>query len=172
MPFSSLRPSFLLASTCCISVLLDVTPGVNTCLFYCEVDQTQCSRPYGTATCYLHTAILAWNVPIHIDTERSREPVVQEDANGDGPGNAHLGPPHQRWRRDALQPPEVPRDQPTRDTCAHSPTGGLRCVSWNTRGLLGSTASSQRSRVQKNNYLTRLARNNDIMCLQKNARER
>ena len=33
MPFSSLRPSLLLASTCCISVLLDVTPGVNTCLF-------------------------------------------------------------------------------------------------------------------------------------------
>ena len=32
--------------------------------------------------------------------------------------------------------------------------------------LLGSTASSQRSREQKQIYLTRLARNDDIICLQ------
>ena len=34
------------------------------------------------------------------------------------------------------------------------------------RGLLGSTASSHRSTEQKHIYLTRLARNNDIICLQ------
>ena len=43
------------------------------------------------------------------------------------------------------------------DTCVHIPTGGLRCVSWNTRGLLGSTAASQISREQKHEYLTRLS---------------
>ena len=81
---------------------------------------------------------------------------LQKDAKSDRPGNAHLGPPHQRWRRDVLQHLELFRDQPTRDTCVHIPTGGLRCVSWNTRGLLVSTASSQRSREQKHIYLTRL----------------
>ena len=36
----------------------------------------------------------------------------------------------------------------------------------NTRGLLGSTASSQRFRELKHIYLTLLAKNNDIICLQ------
>ena len=57
------------------------------------------------------------------------------------PGDALLGPPHQRWRSDALQPPEILQPRQERDTCAHLPEGGLRCVSWNTRGLLGSASS-------------------------------
>ena len=174
--------------------------------FYCELNQTQCSRPYGTATYYLQTAFWLGTCQLILtQTERSNEPdlvchrvsplssttclpvgpmslewplaqpggpfqpdhsPLHEDANSDCPGNAHLGPPHQRWRRHDLQLPEVLRGQPTRDTCVHVPTGGLRCVSWNTRGFLGSTASSQRSREQKHIYLTRLARNSDIICLQ------
>ena len=67
--------------------------------------------------------------------------------------------------------PEVLRGQPTRDTCVHIPTGGLRCVSWNTRELLGSTASFQISRELKQKYLTRLARNNDIICLEETHRK-
>ena len=92
--------------------------------------------------------------------------LSHEDANSDRLGNARLGPPHQCWRRDAFQPPAVPRDQPSRDTCVHIPTEGLRCVSWSTRGLLGSTASSQRSREPKHVYLTRLTKKDDIICLQ------
>ena len=46
--------------------------------------------------------------------------LLQEDANCDRPENAHHGPPHQRWRRNALQPPEVLRDLPIRDMCSHS----------------------------------------------------
>ena len=69
---------------------------------------------------------------------------MREDANGDIPGCALLGYPHQRWRRDASQPPEVLQLRQERDTCVHIPVGRLRCVSWNTRGgLLGSIASSQ-----------------------------
>ena len=90
----------------------------------------------------------------------------QEDASRDRPGGAPLGPSQLRWRRDALQPPEVQRDHLARNTCAHIPDGGLRCISWNTRGLLGSPASSQHSRIRKHAYLARLARNNDIICLQ------
>ena len=54
----------------------------------------------------------------------------------------HSGPSHQRWRRDALQPPEVPQPHYARDTCVHNPESGLRCASWKSRELLGSTASS------------------------------
>ena len=43
-------------------------------------------------------------------------------------------------------------------TRVHIPAGGPRCASGNTRGLLGSTASSRRSREQKQIYVTRLAR--------------
>ena len=51
---------------------------------------------------------------------------LYEDANSDRYENAHLGPLHQRWRRDAFQPPEVLRDHLARDTCVHI----LRCISW------------------------------------------
>ena len=53
--------------------------------------------------------------------------------------------PHLRWRRDALQPPEVQRDQLNRNTCVHIPDDGLRCVTLNTRGFIGSLASPQLS---------------------------
>ena len=151
----------------------------------CEVNQTQCSRPYGTATYFLQTAIwLGTCQSILTQVERSNEPVLvchrvslsaprlagpwdpcpssgrwlNKEDTSDRLGNVHLGPPLQRWRRDALQPPAVPWGQPARDTCVHVPTGGLRCVSWNTRGLLGSTASSERSRELNHIYLTRLAK--------------
>ena len=51
--------------------------------------------------------------------------------------NAHLALPQLRWRRDALQPPEIQRVRRDRNTCVHIPDGGLRCVTWNMRGLQG-----------------------------------
>ena len=39
-------------------------------------------------------------------------------------------------------------------------------MSRNTRGLLGSTASSQVSREQKQEYLKRLTVKNDVICLE------
>ena len=44
--------------------------------------------------------------------------------------------------------------------------GGLRCVSWNRRGLIGSLASSQHSCGKKHIYLARFAKINHIICLQ------
>ena len=40
------------------------------------------------------------------------------------------------------------------------PDGGLRCVTWNTRGLVGSVLSSQRNRELKLNYFGKLLENN------------
>ena len=78
----------------------------------------------------------------------------------------HYGPSHSRWRRDALQPPEVPQPHCARDTCVHISESGLRCASWNARGLLGSTASSQTSREQKHRYLKRRVDKIDVVCVQ------
>ena len=110
--------------------------------------------------------ILAWP---RIQLARQAQADVlplHEDAHDPVPACALRGRGHHRWRRDALQLPE--RLQPCweRDTCAHIPERGLRCASWNTRGLLGSTASSHTSRDQKNHYLKRLADKNDVVCLQ------
>ena len=50
--------------------------------------------------------------------------------------------------------------------CAYFPDGGVRCVTWNTRGLIGSPTSSQLSREQKHVSFTRLAEINDVIYLQ------
>ena len=155
-----------------------------------EIAQTQCSRfhtaiwlgkcqsiltqtqhsselaPFGSTTCsHVGPVSLGWPLAPLGGSSPSGHSLSQEGANRDRSGNAPLNPPHLRWRRDALQPPEVQRDHLARNTCAHIRDGGLRCISWNTRGLLGSPASSQHSRERKHAYLTRLARYNDI-CLQ------
>ena len=59
--------------------------------------------------------------------------------------------PHTRWRRDALQPPQVQHDTAGRDTCGHFPDGGLRCITGNTRGLVGSVLSSQKTASSSSN---------------------
>ena len=59
---------------------------------------------------------------------------LREDTYDNLPGCVLPAPPNQRWRRDDLQPPEVLQLRQERNTCVHNPVGGLRCVSWNTRG--------------------------------------
>ena len=67
---------------------------------------------------------------------------AREDPNDGHMEDAIPATPHLRWRRDALQPPEIQRVRKDRHMCAHIPEGGLRCVTWNTRGLVGSPSSS------------------------------
>ena len=90
----------------------------------------------------------------------------REDASRDRRGSAPLGPPQLRWRRVALQPPEVLRENLVWNSFAHVPDGVFSCISWNTRGLLGPLASSQCSRELKHAYLTGFTRNNDVICFQ------
>ena len=147
---------------------------------YCEgIVETQCSRPYDTLSCHFHTAQwLGKCQSILTQTQHSSESdmacyrifhVNFLTCSEVGPMSLEwpLAPQGGlRWRRDALQPPEVQRDRLNRYTCAHIPDGGLRCVTWNTRGLFGSPASPQLSREKKHIYLTRHAKNNDVICLQ------
>ena len=71
----------------------------------------------------------------------------QEDANSGRPENIHLGPPHSRWRRDALQPPEVLWDHLAKDTCVHIPAGGLRRFSHNAPGNRSTFTSHDWPRI-------------------------
>ena len=43
---------------------------------------------------------------------------------------------------------------------------GLRCITWNTRGLIVSVFSKQKNREFKLKYLKKLFINNNIVCLQ------
>ena len=105
-----------------------------------ELDMICCrASPFCPSTCLPVGLVLlaSLGAPAHLGHSPS-----QEDAGRDRPGSAPLGPPQVRGRRDVLQPPEVLRDELAGSTCAHIPDEGSRCVSWNTRGLLGSPASN------------------------------
>ena len=78
---------------------------------------------------------LEWPVALPAESDQYRPPSSHEDPVGEHPGDALPTFPHLRWRRDALQPPQVQQDGAGRNTCVHSPDGGLRCVTWNIRGL-------------------------------------
>ena len=93
-------------------------------------------------------------------------PTSREDLHDGHVENAHFAPLQLRWRRDALQPPEIQQVRGDVNTCVHIPNVGLRCVTWNTTGLIGSPFSPQSSSERKYNYFTRLNQNNDIVCLQ------
>ena len=86
---------------------------------------------------------------------------LQEQQRGAFPAS-----PDSRWRRDALQPRQVQQGTAGWETCGHLPDGGLRCITWNTRGLVGSVFSSQKNRELKLKYFRKLLDNNNIICLQ------
>ena len=86
-------------------------------------------------------------------------------ANGDPLRSA----PH-RGHRGALRPPELHRRPFAGDIRVRIRDAGLRVASWNTRELLGSTAS-QSSRERKHFFLQRLGENKRCFFFARNARE-
>ena len=87
-----------------------------------------------------------------------------EDPNDEHPENTLPASTRSRWRRDALQPPQVLHGIAGRDTCGHFPDGGLRCVTWNTEGLVGSVQrdrESSSSTISRSTLTTTTARSSD-----------
>ena len=106
---------------------------------------------------------LGWPVdPI----ERSDQSSSPEDPCNERQGGALSVSTRSRWRQDALQPPQVPQGIAGRDACGHFPDGGLRCITWNNRGFVGSVFSKQKNREFKLKFFRKLLNNNNIMCLQ------
>ena len=72
-----------------------------------------------------------------------------------------------RWRQGAIQAqPQILQRTTGWDGCGPFLSESLRCITWNTRGLVGSVFSRQRNREFKLKYLQRLLDNNNIVCLQ------
>ena len=86
---------------------------------------------------------LEWPTALLAGSDQSSPSSSHEDLLDEQPGDALLAPPHLRWRSDALQPPQVQQGGVDWNSCVHIPDGGLRCVTWNTRGPIGSVSSSQ-----------------------------
>ena len=110
-----------------------------------DIDLTCCKTlPTKTITCLpMGPIFLEWPAALPPECEQScPSPSHHKDYNDDHHENSL---PHSRWRRGALQPPQVRHDTAGRDTCGHFPVGGLRCITWNTRGLVGSVLSSQKN---------------------------
>ena len=69
-----------------------------------------------------------------------------------------------RWKQDALQaPPQILQRTAGWDGCGPFLSEGLRCITWNTRGLVGSVFSKQKNTLK---CLKKLFDNNNILRLQ------
>ena len=64
-----------------------------------------------------------------------------------------------------FKPPQIQRGSLHRSTGVHILDEGLRCVTFNIGGRLGSQSSSQSSKEQKHKCFSRLVDNN-IICFQ------
>ena len=82
---------------------------------------------------------LGWSVALPAGSDQSSSSSSHEDPNDEHPEDALPAPLHFRWRRDALQRSQVQQDV------------GLRCVTWNTRGLIGYPFSSLTSKEKQHN---------------------
>ena len=123
--------------------------------------------PIKSVTCLqVEPMSLEWPVALNAGSDQSSPSSSHGELQDEHPKDALPAPPHSRWRRDALQPLQLQRDSLDRNTRVHIPDGGLRCVTWNTRGLIGSVSTSQISRELKLNYFKRLVENNNVICLQ------
>ena len=94
-------------------------------------------------------------------------PSLPPDAPSDGLRRVVLAAPKRsRWRQGALQTqPQILQRTTGWDGCGPFLSEGLRCITWNTRGLVGSVFSGQRHRESKL-YLKKLFDRNKIICLQ------
>ena len=79
----------------------------------------------------------------------SRPSSTPEDPIVDQQRGAFPASTLSRWRQDALQPPPLVLQRSTGwDGCDHFFDGGLRCITWNTRRLVGSFLSKLEQRNQ------------------------
>ena len=148
---------------------LDVFGGHLPCLLPCSSPRLRppC-RVQGSAHCEMVEAVVCTSdlIPLPADSRG----VASSRGFG---GRVHRLPYARRWitplHAGAVVPfllPVAGGGQPATDTCVSIPPAGLRIASWNTRGLLGFTASPQRTREREHHCLQRLCDSSDTVCLQ------
>ena len=82
--------------------------------------------------------VLDWPVNPFARFDQSRPSSSPEDPIDEQQLGALPASKRSRCWQDALQPPQVLQGIAGWDACGHFLDGGLRCITWNTRGLVGS----------------------------------
>ena len=117
-----------------------------------------CSRVPKTATCLqVGPMSLEWPVDPFARFDLSRPSPFPEDPNNDQKRGDLPASTRSRWRQNALQAPHQVLQRNT-GWDGHGPflADGLRCITWNTRGLIGSVFSEQKNTEFKLKYLKKL----------------
>ena len=108
---------------------------------------------------------LDWPVDPFARFDHSRPSLFPEVPNDEQQRGALPASTRSRWRQNALHaPPQVLQRIAGWDGYGPFLTGGLRCITWNTRGLIGPVFSKQKNREFKHKYLKKLFINNNIVC--------
>ena len=110
---------------------------------------------------------LDWPVDLFARFVHSRSSLSPEVPSNEQQRGALPASTRSRWRQNALQaPPQILQRTTGWDGCGPFLSGGPRCITWNTRGLIGSVFSKQKNREFKLKYLKKLFDTNNILCLQ------
>ena len=109
---------------------------------------------------------LDWSVDPFARFDHSRSSLSPEVPSDDQQRDALPACTLSRWKHNTLQaPPQILQRTTGWDGCGPFLSEGMRCVTWNTQGLVGSVFSRQRNRELKLNYLKKLLDHNNIICL-------
>ena len=135
-----------------------------------DVDLT-CSTTFlfRDATCLpVGPMSLDWPVNPFGRSDSSRPLLPPDVPSGEQQRVAVPASERSRWRQGALHAqPQILQRTIGWDGCGPFLSEGLRCITWNTRGLVGSVFSRQRNREFKLNYLKKNSwSHNNIICLQ------
>ena len=148
---------------CNYSILVQETQSAK------DIDLT-CFKmfPFTAVTCLqVGPMSLDWRVDLFARSDFSRSSLPPEVPSGEQQLGDFLASTRSRWRQDALQAqPQIIQRTTGWDGCGHFLSRGLRCITWNTRGLIGFVFSRHRNREFKLNCLKKLSDHNNIICLQ------
>ena len=133
-----------------------------------DIDMT-CSKtfPIKATTCLqIGPMSLDWLVDPFARSDFSGSSLPLEVPSGEQQQGALPASTRSRWRQDALQAqPQALQRITGWDGCGPFLSKGIRCITWNTRGLVGSVFSRQMNREFKRKYLEKVFGANNISCL-------
>ena len=109
--------------------------------------------PIKAATCLqVGSMSLDWPVDPFARLDHSRSSISPEVPSDEQQRGALPASTRSRWRQNTLQaPPQVLQHTTGWDGCGRFLSGGLRCITWNTRGLIGSVFPNKRTECWNSN---------------------
>ena len=110
---------------------------------------------------------LDWPVDPFVRFDHSRSSLSPEVPSDDQQRDALPASTRSRWRQNTLQAPPQVLQRTGCDRCGPFLAGGLRCITWNTRGLVGSVFFPNRRTESSNSNISRSSLTpTTFLCLQ------